>query len=464
MRQPASLRLQLLATLGALSIAAAILLLAGAWVYARDAADRAYDRILSASALAIAEGVAVRNGQLDVDLPYAALDMLGFAREDRVFYTVINPAGEPITGYQDLPGGNATPQDEEGARFSDEQYRGSPVRMVTLNQLITEPELSGWATIKVAQTRISRDNLAREVALSAIPPILLLFASMLLMVWWTVTRGMRPLERLSRELRARAPTELSPLKVDAPAEIAPLLEALNSFMQRLERTLEQLQRFIGDAAHQLRTPMTSLRTQAQLISHTSDPEQQAYLLKRIEENAQATERLTNQLLTDAMVNHRSQLPHTRAVDLVEIIDQAIREGVPRADDRHEQIKRYLEVSRAPVEGDPVTLREALRNLIENAVIHGDPSKPIEIRLNCGPKGYCCRIINGGDPIPEQDRERLMQRFERGHATRQPGSGLGLSIAAEVARQHGGRVAIEQSEGGGVCVSICLPRSGGASCR
>lgn len=456
MRPIKSLRLRLISALGALSIAAVILLLAAAWIYAQEAADRAYDRILSASALAIAEGVAVRDGRLEVDLPYAALDMLGSAREDRVFYTVINPDGEAITGYSDLPKASAELQRDGAVRFSDEHYLGAAIRMASLDQLITEPELSGWATIKVAQTRISRNNLAREVALNAMPPILALFASMLLMVWWTVTRGMRPFDRLSRELQRRESTELSPLQVDAPSEIAPVIQALNNFMQRLETTLAQLQRFIGDAAHQLRTPMTSLRAQTQLIRHSSDPEQQAYLLERIEENAQQTERLTQQLLSDAMVSHRSQLPTTQAVDLVEIIDQAIREGVPRADNRHEQIIRYLEISKAPVMGDPVTLREAIRNLIENAVIHGDPDFPIEIKLHCHNSEYCCEVINAGQAIPESEHDRLMRRFERGDQASKPGSGLGLAIAAEVAKQHRGRLTISSPQEGGVRVSLCLP--------
>jgi len=451
-----SLRLRLISALGALSIAAVILLLAAAWIYAQEAADRAYDRILSASALAIAEGVAVRDGRLEVDLPYAALDMLGSAREDRVFYTVINPDGEAITGYGDLPEAGAEPQGDGTVRFSDEHYLGTAIRMASLDQLITEPELSGWATIKVAQTRISRNNLAREVAFNAMPPILLLFASMLVMVWWTVTRGMRPFDRLSRELQRREPTELSPLKLDAPSEIAPVIQALNNFMQRLETTLAQLQRFIGDAAHQLRTPMTSLRAQTQLIRHSEDPDEQAYLLERIEENAQQTERLTQQLLSDAMVSHRSQLPTTQAVDLVEIIDQAIREGVPRADDRHQQIVRDLEINKAPVMGDPVTLREAIRNLIENAVIHGDAAFPIEVKLYCQDNDYCCEVINAGPPIPESEHKRLMRRFERGEGASTPGSGLGLAIAAEVARQHRGSLVISSPKDGGVGVSLCLP--------
>ncbi len=454
-----SLRLRLIGALAALSIAAVILLLGGAWIYAQDAADRAYDRILSASALAIADGVAVRDGQLEVDLPYAALDMLGSAREDRVFYTVINPAGEAITGYGDLPEGDTERHGDGAVRFSDQQYLGAAIRMASLDQLITEPELSGWATIKVAQTRISRNNLAREVALNAMPLILALFASMLLMVWWTVTRGMRPLDQLSKELQHREPTELSPLEVEAPSEIAPVIQALNSFMQRLETTLGQLQRFIGDAAHQLRTPMTGLRAQAQLFRHTSDPDQQAYLLERIEENAQQTERLTQQLLSDAMVSHRSQLPTSQTVDLVEIIDQAIREGVPRADDRHEQVIRRLETNKAPILGDPVTLREAIRNLIENAVVHGEENAPIEIELHCQKDQYCLTVTNSGPSISVSEHERLMRRFERGDQATKPGSGLGLAIAAEVARQHRGSLSIHSPGERGVRVALCLPRLG-----
>src|SRR3546814_215774 len=168
--QRLSLRSKLLLFLGALSLGGTIVLAVAALEYGRRAADQVYDQLLAGSALAIAETVNVIDRKLEADLPYAALDMLSLAPDDRVFYRIAAPGGETITGYSDLPapetiGVTGHPQ------FFDATYRGEMVRFGILGRLVVEPAVQGWATVQVGQTRRAREALARSLAFDALTPI-----------------------------------------------------------------------------------------------------------------------------------------------------------------------------------------------------------------------------------------------------------------------------------------------------
>lgn len=435
-----------------------LMLLAAARFYGQRAADQAYDRILAASALAIAEQVYAIDGQVQVDLPYASLDMLAFARDDRVFYRVLGPQGRTLTGYEDLPVPPAGPAPGT-ARFFDADYRGETVRFVALGRLLAEPQISGWATVQVGQTRHARDALANEMALGASAPILVFMLGVVALVWFGVQRGLRPLDRVEAELDQRQPTELAPLQVQAPQEIHKLVHAINDFMSRLDRSFAHMQSFIADAAHQIRTPLASLHAQTQLARDEQDPQRLQYLLKRIDHNARLASRLTNQLLSHATVTHRANVKQIAPLDLVKVVQQAAREAVPLADDRLEDLLVRIHVGSAPVLGDRVAIREALRNLIENAFHHGPDQGEVTVELARVAEGYACTVTDAGAGIPRTERERVMQRFERGSGASGEGSGLGLAIVQAVAEQHGARIEFLELPGVGFGVRMFFPELG-----
>jgi two-component system sensor histidine kinase TctE len=452
-RSTPSLRIRLVAWLSGLCVAAAAALMLGSWLYGRNAADRVYDRILSASALAIAEQVYVRDGRLLVDLPYASLDMLDFAGDDRVFYRVIDPAGRTVTGYRDLPDPPAHRTGDETV-FFDAAYRGSTVRFAALGRLVAEPGMAGWAVVQIGQTRNARAALAREMALSAAAPILLFMLVLVALVWIGVTRGLAPLSRIGRELSNRLPTDLEPVTVPAPREIVPMVEALNAFMGRLQRSHEQTRRFIADAAHQIRTPLASLHAQAELARDEVDPGRLMTALDRVASNARLTNRLTNQLLSNAMIAQRANLQRFEPVDLVEIARQAIHEAVPLSEGRAEDVTLDAGgLAAAPLQGDAIALREALRNLVENALHHGGAGAEVCVALRRVADRLECSVSDTGPGIPEHERERVLGRFERGSEATGPGSGLGLAIVRQVAEQHGADLALGDSATGGLRVSL-----------
>lgn len=450
-----SLRVRLVLWLTGLCTVSAVALLIGARLYGTHAADRAFDRILYASALAIAEQVYVRNGHVSVDLPYASLAMLGFARNDSVFYRIVSPAGHTVTGYADLPVPN-TAQVHETPVFFNAVYRGEPTRFVAMGRLLAEPGLNGWALIQVGQTRNAREALAQSMALSAIVPIIGFMLVIVALVWYGVRKGLAPLHRVESELAQREPTDLSSLDVTAPHEIEALVGSINHFMAQLQQNLDQMQRFIGDATHQIRTPMASLKAQVELAQEETDPERLQYYLSRIEHNASRATRITNQLLSNAVITYRANTDSRTTADLVNILHTALHDAVPLTSAGNGNITVHIECDTAPVFGDVVALREAIRNLIENALQHGPTDESIDISLSRSADNYICTVTDRGPGIAEHELSHVLDRFSRGQNARGAGSGLGLSIVRDVVQQHEGELKLTNRSGGGLCVTIRLP--------
>ena len=229
-----SLRTRLAGTLGLFFLAGLLALYLAALSYARLAADKSYDRLLAGSALSIAETLSFEEGKVQVDIPYASLDMLSSAPDDRVFYRVIGPDRRTVTGYSDLPGGPEASHsvDDVVGQFYDARYRGEDVRFVSLGREIAQPGRKGWVHVQIGQTRRARDALTQELVIGSLAPILLMTILALSIVWFSVDRALRPLGRLSAELSARGPGELHPIATPVPKEILPVAESINGFMIR----------------------------------------------------------------------------------------------------------------------------------------------------------------------------------------------------------------------------------------
>jgi two-component system sensor histidine kinase TctE len=457
---PLSLRGRLAGTMAVLFLGGTVALYLAARVYAQTAADHSYDRLLAGSALSIAETLSISGREIQVDLPYAALDMLSAAPDDRVFYRVFGPTERTVTGYPDLPTlrlpgrrrGEAVP---EPSQFFDAEYRGELVRFALLGREIAEPDVSGWIWVQVGQTRRAREALAHELVLGALLPMGLLTVLAIGLVWFGIARALRPLQRVGQDLSRREPADLYPVAAPVPSEIVPLVDAINGFMRRLDANMATLRAFIAEAAHQMRTPLAALRAQAQLAMD-EEPEDLRRSLQAVERNAAKLSRLLNQLLSDATVIHRSDLRRFEACDLLQVVRKAIQEAVPLVGDTEVRFDTSLE--EAPFSGDALMLREALKNLIDNALRHGGAEgNVIELALAIEGDGYVLSVSDRGPGIPVEDRERVFERFARGNSSA-PGAGLGLAIVRQVIESHHGRVLLDEREYGGLAVCLHLPRS------
>lgn len=456
--RPLSLRSRLVGMLALLFLGGTVVLFIAAQAYGRLAADKSFDRLLAGSALSIAETLSIESGQVQVDLPYASLDMLSAAPDDRVFYRVSGPDAGTITGYDDLPRWQIPRRQDRSVafdvpRFFDAQYRGETVRFAVLGRQISEPDVQGWIWVQVGQTRRARDALSRELVLGAVAPISLMTLLALALVMVGIPRVLRPLQRVGEDLAARPPEDLKPLTGPVPREIAPLIDAINGFMRRLSSNIEALRAFIAEAAHQMRTPLAALRAQAH-VAADEDAEGLHRSLAAVERNAARLSRLLDQLLSDATVSHRADVRVSEAFDLLELMHEAVIESVPRA--RQKDVQVYSDLDAAPFVGDALMLGEALKNLLDNALKYGGAThEPILVSLRQESDVYLLSVADRGLGIPASERDRVFERFARGDSG-MPGAGLGLAIVRRAVTSHGGEVYLADRPGGGMEVTLRLP--------
>lgn len=434
-------------------------MLVDARVGALEAADRAYDRLLAASALAIAERIIIGDDGPEVDLPYVALEMLGSTAQDRVYYRIAGPDGRVVTGYPDLPARQGAARPAAGPAFFNDTYRGETVRVAVLDQPVQSSGASGSFVVAVAQTRGERDRLAQALVLRSAERYGLLVAVTGVIAWIAVTRGLAPLHRLRDAIRARAPDDLEPIRTDVPGEVRDLVGAINQFMARLGASLTTMERFIADASHQLRTPLAALRTRAELALRAGDGAELREAVGGLLDSTRRTTRLAEQLLTHARATGGGSADSWQTVDLTALVADVARAGVPAAAARDIDLGVDRADAGCVVTGDEVLLREMTRNLIDNAIRHGHAGGVINLRTVAADAGsIVLEVEDDGPGIPAAERDRVFERFYR-IPGRGEGSGLGLAIVHQIVGRHGGRIALEEGSGGrGLLVAIALPRA------
>lgn len=450
-----SIRRRILILAVALLLAAAVVLIVFIRDYAERASDRAFDRLLAASALTIAGAVQVENETVFVELPFAAFAM--FSGQDRVFYAVEDPEARTVTGYEDLALAMGETTSAE-PQFADVVYRDELVRVVSVGRLISTASDTGWVTIHVAETQRQREALSAEILSNAIVPVVALTLLAVALVWFGISRMFAPLTQLEQELRARPPDDLSPLTVPVPIEVGHLVAALNGFMGRLRNAMERMTGLVAEAAHEVRTPLASLRAQAEVAMDEQDPEALRRRVGRIHTGAVQASQLVSQLLMDATISHRLESQESEKTALWSVIEDVCQRLDP------DQMGRVALSASDParlaqMRGDRVALREMMRNLLDNALVYSQGAVEIEAMLIEGT--MTVRVSDRGPGMAEAEKPAVLERFKRGAASAGTvGSGLGLSIVARVVTAHRGTLRLLDRDGGGLVVEIALPLSAG----
>lgn len=441
-------------TLGAVLLACALIglvfFLRG---YAQRAAEQAFDRLLAASALTIAGSVQIEDNEVTVEPPVSSLAMLSGG--ERVFYEARTSNGRLITGYGDLAPGLPLAQSATPV-FTYLRYHDEPIRVATVGRLVSASQHAGWVTVRVAETLGSREELASEILGRGVLPLLVVSLVALGLLWFGVQRAFAPLAVLERDLRTRAPEDLTPLATPVPREVRRLVEALNAFMQRLSIIMDTLNTLVADATHQVRTPLASLRAQAEVALEETDPTRLRERIGRIHLNATHASQLINQLLMDATITHRLGKGPPEPVGVAETINETRRRIGPVEAGRL-RIEIAPEVRRARIAGDRVALREMLRNLVDNALRYA-PDGTVDIQAT-PVAGFrvALTVSDRGPGISDDEKEAVQQRFTRGRAGQsQSGSGLGLAIVRSVALAHGGSLWLHDRPGGGLSARVILP--------
>lgn len=325
--------------------------------------------------------------------------------------------------------------------YEDLDYAGQRWRVLTL------AEESDDYRVQVAQTIDVRHRAALEVASQAVLPLVLISPLLLLLIYWSVRRGLKPLDDLAADVAARSPENLTPLAGrTVPREAQPLAAALDQLLIRLAGALDKERRFTADAAHELRTPLAVVRIQAQVAQLSKHADDREHALAQILLGTERATRVVDQLLRLARLDPLAGLPHPGEIDLVELARRVVAETPPVADRKPVD----LQAGDAPVlvRGDAELLAIALRNLLDNARRYPPPATAVTLFVRRQGSEVLLGVSDDGPGVSPDELPRLVERFYRGREASAEGSGLGLAIVQRIAELHFARFEVESPAGGG----------------
>lgn len=301
--------------------------------------------------------------------------------------------------------------------------------------------------ISVAERHDVRHELATHIALRLLYPLLIALPLLALLIWFGIGGGLRPLRRITREVARRAPGNLERLETaGVPEEIRPLVDSLNALLALLDQALENERRFTADAAHELRTPLAALKTQAQVALRAGDNGVRQHALENLIQGADRATHLVEQLLTLARLDPRSAAARHEPVDLAAVAETVLAVLGPSALDK--AIDLSLEApGPVSVNGDATMLGVLLRNLVDNAIRYTPREGRVNVLVHPEDHGAVLQVTDSGPGIPADERARVLERFYRALGTGESGSGLGLSIAKRIAELHGAKLSLDTPEDG-----------------
>jgi two-component system, OmpR family, sensor histidine kinase TctE len=398
------------------------------------------------------------------------IEVPGSLGPDRRWVQILGPRGELLAGEGTLPVPFDDTMSLPGVHFRDETLGGEPVRVAAVRLRSPALPLSGRQSaevlVQVAETLGARSQLATAFVTDLILPQFVILPIAVLLVWLALSRGIRPLAELQARIRRRQSQDLSPIpEGDVPVEVAPLVHAINDLLGRLDRSLAAQRHFLADAAHQLKTPLAGLRTQAELAareidSGRGDPAAMRHSLRQIALGSQRAAHMVNQLLAMARAEDQGQVLRRQPLDMAAVVRAVVRDAVPKAMDRGidlgweglDDLAPGAESpepagdgnGRAMMVGEPVLLGEMVRNLVDNALQYTPRGGTVTARVRPSGGVWLVQVEDNGPGIALAERERIFQAFYRPLDNPVDGSGLGLAIVKEVAERHGGSVVVDDA--------------------
>ncbi|NYH25041.1 sensor histidine kinase [Paraburkholderia bryophila] len=448
-----------------------LLLAFDAWLTyqrAMNAAHDAFDRTLEFSLRSIRDGIRLRDGDIEVDLPYLALEMFESNGGGNIYYQIREEGGRVVTGYPDLPNPRKLPAEPYSVQFYDDEFRGRPLRIAMLRLPVHDVPSAQTRVVlvRVGETIEPRQALAREILIGSLQQEGLLVVLALGIVWLGVARGLRPLNRLSAKVAARAEDDPVPLDtVGLPSEVTPLVDSINQYIGRTRLMQSSRRRFFNDAAHQLKTPLAVIQAESELALRDLDGveenangnRRQGVHLRRLNGAVQQAVRIVQQLLSLSRLDADSgyTVKHA-AVPLHKVARSVTLDWSPVARSRGIDLG-FEQESRIDVMGQVDLLAELVGNLIDNAIRYSGDGAVITVRVATEGGQPLLQVIDNGPGVAVGEREAVFERFYRSEATQAvEGSGLGLSIVREIARVHGALIALTDADGGGLVVSVLFP--------
>jgi two-component system, OmpR family, sensor histidine kinase TctE len=419
--------------------------------FANNVANYPYDQALREHVMAIARQVKLVDGRPQLSLPASARAMLRADETDSVYFHVLGGSGKLLAGDKDLPVSVSLPDESivpGEVYMRDADFKGQDLRLAYTYLADPQMERSQWIIIEVGETTEKRSQLANKIVASVILPQFIIIPLAVMLVWFGLSRGLRPLTRLRQTIEAREPDDLSPIATRrVPEELEPLVEAFNEMLERMKRSVSAQQRFVADAAHQIRTPLTGLKTQAQFAIRETDPEALRHALHQIATGVDRAGRLINQLLTLARTEggEANQQKH-EPLDLVELLRDVVSDWVPAAIEKGIDLGFESDKS-AMILGNSFLLRELAKNLLDNALRYTPSGGHVTCRIVANQATVLLEVEDDGVGISEEQSELVFERFYRVDDAASEGSGLGLAIVQEIAVQHDSRASLRPNPGG-----------------
>ena len=402
-------------------------------------ANQPYDQQLADNVGAIVRLVKIEGERVSVNLPASARTLLRADESDTLFYQIVAPNTRVVQGDKEIPWPPLPASVEAGkVLFRDDRIEAENVRIA----YAFLPVRSGMppVVVQVAETLRKREALSASIISGVLLPQFAIIPLAVILVYLGLRRGIAPLHRLRNRIRRRRPTDLSPIPVQrVPEEVRPLVIAFNEIMGRLEENLQGQQRFISQAAHQMRTPLTGLKMQTEIALSETDPARMRHALQLIAESTDRASHMIDQLLLLARAEaSHEKLHRVVPLDLDALARDVTEQWVVRA--LAKRIDLGFEDCGRPlmVNGVPLLLRELLNNLVDNAIKYTAPDGHVTVRTRAGILAVI-EVEDDGIGIPVEERASIFERFYRVLGTDAEGSGLGLPIAVEIADLHQAKI-------------------------
>lgn len=426
-----------------------------AYRLAETFANDSYDKLLVRSAESIAGRIGRNeNGVVVADLPLAAQAILRHEDElkDQFYYQIADSSGHRLTGDAVLPLPLNT--SDKAPKFRYANIDGQPVRMYRVSVQISPSPDEIW--VQVAETLNRRQQLLRQIFLSIVAPQVVLIILASLSVWLGVNNGLAPLEKLGRVLRERGKVDLSPIDIgETPSELTPVTGALNELFVNATDHMQLQRQFIGNAAHQLRTPVTALKTNCEYALRIKD--RSAALTPVLEEAAEASTRLAH--MVDRLLSlARSEEDSPRdmeMVDLVTAVNDAA--GIVVAEGLRRNVCMEFDLPEQPVciRADRGDLVELLTNLMDNAIKYTRARGSVWVKVENSDR-VSVTVEDNGPGIADSEKEKIFERFYRIPGTNESGCGLGLSIVKRIVRNNQATLKVLDRPDGGTQFRVDFP--------
>ncbi len=418
-----------------------------------ESATRRHDYFLLNAGNALMHQLSEKQGMVQFTADSRALIALKEDKQDQVFFSLTGMHQVYHFGAADIP----LPSDElsEIPNFYFANYAGQPVRLMAV--ILTDADVpDGRVLVIVGKTLNLHHERSQEWISIVLPAHLFLMCLSCALIWWGVGQGLRPLLALRDEVTSRTSMDLHPLpEQKIISEIRPLIHSFNGLMARLDLSLTSQRRFITNAAHQLRTPLSGFRTQTELIMRMDNVVKIHHALKQLHIAADQAGHMINQLLVLASSEPDAQTSDSfTTLDLAGLARNVTESWVQTALNKKIDLGFEAVAGDFLITGNSLLLGEMLSNLIDNALRYTDAEGLVTVRIARDDGRIRLEIEDNGSGIPETEREKVFERFYRVPGTLQKGCGLGLAIVKEIAHRHQAEIfVLSGTDGYGTLVRI-----------